>query len=40
MEKYDRKIREQKGAAASFYEIDNIGKKTISSNTSMTPQDA
>ena len=25
---------------ASFYEIDSIGKKTISGNISMTPQDA
>ena len=40
LEKYNEKIREQKGAAASFHEIDSIGKKTISGNISMTPQDA
>lgn len=38
LEKYNEKIREQKGAAASFHEIDSIGKKTISGNISMTPQ--
>ena len=40
LEKYNEKIREQKGAAASLHEIDSIGKKTISGNISMTPQDA
>ena len=40
LEKYNEKIREQKGVAASFHEIDSIGKKTISGNISMTPQDA
>ena len=40
LEKYNEKIREQKGAAASFHEIDSIGKKTISGNISMTSQDA
>jgi len=40
LEKYNEKIREQKGAAASFHEIDSIGKKTISGNISMTPQAA
>ena len=40
LEKYNEKIREQKGIAASFHEIDSIGKKTISGNISMTPQDA
>ena len=40
LKKYNEKIGEQKGAAASFHEIDSIGKKTISGNISMTPQDA
>lgn len=40
LEKYNEKIQEQKGVVASFYEIDSIGKKTISGNISMTPQDA
>ena len=40
LEKYNEKIQEQKGVVASFYEIDSIGKKTISGNISMTPKDA
>lgn len=40
LEKYNEKIQEQKGVVASFYEIDSIGKKTISGNISMTLKNA
>ena len=35
LEKYNERIREQKGAAASLHEIDSIVKKTISGKISM-----
>ena len=35
LEKYNERIREQKGAATSLHEIDSIVKKTISGKISM-----